>query len=151
MAEPARSEVSHSLEIDAPAADVWALIEDFGAIDRFSPMVVSCRTEGSAGVGQRRILDLDNGTVTISRLEAIDPGVRTLTYRILETKLPLGDYTSTMVVHECGPLRCRVDWTSHFRPKDATLAEAKAFLDEGLRGSLRDLHAVFSAEGGSLS
>lgn len=147
MPDEARAEVTHRLEIEAPAAEVWALIEDFGAIDRFSPMVVSCRTEGPPGVGQRRVLSLDNGTLTISRLEAIDPVRRTLTYRILETKLPLQDYTSTMLVHERGPGRCEVVWTSHFRPQNATLAEARAFLDEGLRGSLRDLRAVFGGAG----
>jgi hypothetical protein len=147
MADPSRGRVSHSLEIEAPAGRVWALIADFGAIDRFSPIVVSCTTEGDDGVGQRRVLSLDNGTVTISRLEAIDHGARSLTYRILETKLPLDDYTSTVVVHEASGDTCEVVWTSEFNPKDATLAEATAFLDEGLTGSLRDLRAVFLGSG----
>jgi mxaD protein len=151
VTDAARAQVSHSLEIEASAAEVWALIADFGAIDRFSPMVVSCTTEGAEGVGQRRILGLDNGTTTISRLEAIDHPGRTLTYRILETRLPLSDYTSTMWVHERAPDRCEVVWTSHFRPRDATLEEASAFLDEGLTGSLRDLRAVFASGGAASS
>ena len=34
----------------------------------------------------------------VRSLEALEPQARTLTYRILETALPLQDYTSTMVV-----------------------------------------------------
>lgn len=142
MADAARGEVLHRLTIEAPADEVWALIADFGAIDRYSPMVESCRLEGEAGVGQRRVLRLDNGTTTISRLEAIDPAARTLTYRILETKLPLDDYTSTMVVEPKGASVCEVTWRSDFRPKDATLEEATSFLDAALLASIRDLRAA---------
>ena len=147
MANAAHAEVSHRREIGASADQVWALIADFGAIDRYSPMVERCRVEGPDGVGQRRVLSLSNGTITISRLEAIDHAARTLTYRILETKLPLDDYTSTMRVEPRGGTACEVIWTSRFLPKDATLEEATRFLDEGLLGSLRDLHAAF--EGGT--
>ena len=87
-------------------------------------MVAACRLEGEAGIGQRRVLTLEDGTVTISRLEALDPRTRTLTYRILETRLPLQDYTSTMVVVPRGADRCEVTWTSHFRPRDASPEEA---------------------------
>ena len=147
MAEVGRGEVSHRREIQAPADEVWALIADFGAIDRFSPMIASCRVEGEEGVGQRRILTLQDGTLTISRLEAIDHDARSLTYRILTTKLPLDDYTSTMEVLPRGAAACEVVWTSRFLPRQATLEEARAFLDGALQDSLRDLGAVFAGSG----
>ena len=149
MTEGSRGEVSFRLEIPASAERVWALIADFGAIDRYSPMVVSCALEGEAGVGQRRVLTLANGTITISRLESLDPAARTLTYRILETKLPLDDYTSTMEVLEKGADACEVVWTSHFLPKDATLEEATSFLEGSLGDSIRDLRGVFIDSGGA--
>ena len=147
MSEAPRAQVSHRMELSAPADDVWPLLADFGAIGRFSPMIVTCTTEGAEGVGQRRILTLDDGTITISRLEAIDHAARTLSYRILETRLPLSDYTSTMEVLENGTASCTVVWTSQFRPSDATLEEATAFLDKGLLSNLRNLRDVFTEEG----
>jgi len=143
MVTTEHGEVSHRREIGASADQVWELIADFGAIDRYSPMIESCRVEGPDGVGQRRVLRLTNGTITISRLEAIDHRARTLTYRILETKLPLDDYTSTMVVEPRGSAACELIWTSRFLPKGATLEEATRVLDEGLLGSLGDLQATF--------
>ena len=109
-------------------------------------MVAACRLEGGEGVGQRRILTLIDGSTTISRLDAIDPTRRTLTYRILETKLPLRDYTSTMaVVPQAGTeTACEVIWVSHFRPRDATLAEARSFLEGALGASVRDLRDAFA-------
>jgi len=149
MANAARGEVSFRLDVPASADRVWALIADFGAIDQYSPMVTSCRVEGGDGVGQRRVLTLENGTVTISRLEAIDPAARTLTYRIVETKLPLEDYTSTMEVREKDNDLCEVIWTSDFLPRDASLEEARSFLEGSLGDSIRDLRAVFVGTTGS--
>ena len=140
-----RAEVSFRETIQASADAVWALIADFGAIDRYSPMVAACRLEGDEGVGQRRVLTLTDGSITISRLEAIDPASRTLTYRILETKLPLQDYTSTMAVTPLpgADSACEVTWVSHFHPRGATLAEARSFLEGALGASVRDLCRAF--------
>ncbi len=136
-------QVDCSLEISAPAAAVWETIADFGAIQRFLPMISRCELEGPDGVGQLRKLTLADVTLTVSRLAAIDPAARSLRYEILETKLPLADYSATMQVRELGPHCCEVSWSSRFEPDGATEAEARDFLETQLGAglqALRELH-----------
>jgi hypothetical protein len=135
-------EVTLTRHIEAPAEEVWATIADFAAIQRYSPMVAQCTLEGPDGVGQRRRLILSDGGVTVSRLAAIDPEARSLTYEILETRLPLADYSSTQTVRPIDAKRCEVTWSSHFQPRGASEQEASDFLNAQLDAGLEELRAL---------
>lgn len=139
------AQVERRLEIAAPAAEVWETVADFSAVGRYSPYVEVCELEGPEGVGQLRKLTLVNGTLTVSRCEAVDHEARSTTYRILETKLPLTDYTSTQTVNELGADRCEVVWASNFEPSGASLAEAAGFLETQLDAGLEELRLIFEA------
>jgi hypothetical protein len=141
--------VTRERVIQASAKAVWATIADFAAVEQYSPMVSRCDLEGPDGPGQLRHLTLSDGTVTTSRLIALQHEERALTYEIVVTKLPLTDYSSTMRVYPASAERCRVTWSSRFAPRGATLEDASAFLVQNLDAGLEELanlHETLTAE-----
>ena len=133
------AQVTRVREIGAPALPVWRTIEDFAAVERYSPMVTRCDLEGPSGPGQLRHLTLADGTVTTSRLVEVLPATYEMTYEILVTQLPLTDYSSTMTVQPLATDRCQVTWSSRFAPRGASLEEARAFLVTNLEAGLAEL------------
>jgi mxaD protein len=131
--------VTCSREIAARADVVWATVGNFAAVGRYLPSIATCQLEGERGVGQIRRLTLANDTTTVSRCTALDDAARSVTYQILETALPLANYSSTQTVHAIDGDRCRVTWTSRFDPSGASEEEAQAFLEEQLNEGLWEL------------
>ncbi|MCH2173839.1 SRPBCC family protein [Myxococcota bacterium] len=134
--------VTRSMEIQAPARDLWATIADFASVERYSPIVEHCRLEGEDGVGQIRRLTLTDGSETVSRMTALDEATSSMSYQILETALPLTNYSSTMRVEALGNERSRITWSSQFEPQGATEDEARGFLETQLDDGLEQLRAL---------
>jgi carbon monoxide dehydrogenase subunit G len=67
-----------SIDIDAPAEQVWTVVGDFGGIASWMPGIESCRVEGDT-----RIIETMGMTIS-ERLVAKDDGDRTLTYSIAD-------------------------------------------------------------------
>lgn len=130
--------------VGAPADEVWATVADFGSVARYLPSVAECRVEGD-GVGARRFLTLADGGRVVSELIALDPDLRTMAYRIVESALPFSDYESVVRVEPHDERSCIVTWTSQCRPGDPAGAAVdvdaflRAQLESGIAG-LRTLH-----------
>jgi hypothetical protein len=120
--------VSMSIKIQAPAAKVWKIISDFNGLPKFVPAIVNSTMEGS-GVGAVRTLTLGDGGQTVEQLEGLDEQARSLSYSIVNSPLPLENYLSTMQVRELGGNKCEVVWSSTFKPKGASEAEAKKIVE----------------------
>ena len=135
------AEVSRRRDIEVPAAEAWALVGDFAAVGRYTPMIAEVELEGERGPGQIRRLTLTDGSLTVSRCTALDDDGRRVSYEIVVTALPLADYTSTQRVEALGDGRCAVSWASRFEPHGVTEAEAGEFLvrqlDDGLAALAR--------------
>ncbi|KAF6843356.1 bet v i allergen [Colletotrichum musicola] len=69
--------------VDAPIAEVWAIISAFGSERLWFPGVVKSSLEGF-GIGSVRTLTFDHGTVVHERLEVADPETHTIRYLILD-------------------------------------------------------------------
>jgi len=120
------SEVKVNEDVAAPAAKVWELLGDFGGIAKWGgPMLQNVTVDGS-GVGAVRTIALAGGGSIQERLEAHDPGRRTLSYSIVGTSpLPIRNYYSTCRVVETGPGKCRVEWEGRFEPAGVPEAQAQ--------------------------
>src|SRR5262249_46124058 len=99
--------------IDAPAEQVWAALEDFGALhERLVPgFVVAAETRGDV-----RIITFFNGAVASERLVGIDPEARRLAYTVVDG--PLGatyHHASAEVVAERDG-RSRFVWITDVLP-----------------------------------
>jgi uncharacterized membrane protein len=66
------------IDIDKPAAEVWAIVADFGGIQTWMPGIDSCRVEG-----ENRVIETMGMTITERLISTDDPG-RSLTYAIAE-------------------------------------------------------------------
>ena len=120
--------VSLSAVIDSSAETVWQTVSDFQGIDKYLAMVTESTMVGS-GVGAVRTLTLEGGAQVVERLEKLDGRLRSLTYAIIDSPLPIKDYVSTMDLQDLGGDRCLVMWASKFEPSGATEAEAKELIE----------------------
>jgi hypothetical protein len=121
---------------------VWSTIADFGSVHTYLPSVSDCRVEGD-GIGARRHLRQTDGGATVSELTELDHDAMAMGYRIVETSLPLVDYTSRLSVRDVEG-GCEVTYASRcIAPDAAAASEIEAFLavqlDAGVAG-LRALH-----------
>jgi len=98
--------------VAASADAVWALLRDFGGIQRFSSGIESCTVEG-AGVGAVRTITMPGGVQIQERLEAFDDSARSLSYAIVAGPIPVTNYLSSIHVSEDGE-GCTIAWGSDF-------------------------------------
>jgi uncharacterized membrane protein len=97
-----------SIDIDAPADEVWAVVSDFGGIGTWMPGIDACRVEGD-----RRILDTLGMTIT-EELVKKDDGTRALTYSIVDGA-PVDRHQAVVAVSAQGA-GCRVTWDVDAEP-----------------------------------
>jgi hypothetical protein len=124
-----KSEVTRSGSFTASPDQVWALVSDFGGIDRIMDAVESCEVEGE-GVGSRRTIPMGGGAV-VESLDELDHETMTLTYSIVESPLPFKDYSATMVVAPEGGGGSTLTWTGTFLADGIAVEKA-----EHLAGSI---------------
>ena len=115
--------ISMKTQINAPAADVWAVISDFNALPKYVAAAVESKVDGE-GVGTVRTLTLPDGALLRERLEQLDADGMSLQYSILDGPLPVADYLSTMKVtpSEDG---CELEWSCEFNAAGASDEDAR--------------------------
>jgi len=121
---PAGISVSMSTELDAAPADVWKVVGDFGALDKFLEVVESLDLEGE-GVGSVRTLNLPEGAKVIETLHTWDAEAMSYSYSIDESPMPIEGYTATLTVSALEDGGAKVDWSSEFKAIGASDADAR--------------------------
>src|SRR5713226_5353156 len=93
--------IFHTIAIDAPADEVWAMAGDFGGIQRWSPgtessrLIVRNRNEtGAIRLLRRR----GNDTQITEKLLDYDPANRRMAYTYVDGVVRAADYFSELVV-----------------------------------------------------
>ena len=105
--------------IDRPADAVWAILDDFGGVYRFHPLVEkSPITNGiSSGLGAQRVCHFDDGNAIREKIVAYEPG-RELEVEIVDPgKFPLRRAVGRFSVEPLDNARSRVDLNMAFQPK----------------------------------
>ncbi len=127
-----------TVEIAAPPAKVWGVIEQFSDMSWVPPVKSTTATQGNA-VGSVRTLDL-GGPRLMEELKAYDAKAMTYTYVITNDPanvktLPVTDYTSTITVKPsaAGSL---VTWTGTFKRADQGDAPAVGMDDKTATGAI---------------
>ena len=123
--------VTREAAFEASAADVWAVVREFGRLDEWLPPVVGCETDRE-GIGALRTLTLADGAVIVERLEAHDDEARTLTYSMTDAgPMPLVDYVSTIEVRANADGTATMRWLGSFGVSGADESEVVGSI-EGL-------------------
>lgn len=85
--------------VDAPAAQVWAVIRDFNALPAWTPFVAESRIEQGAKaeqIGCIRNFRLKDGGMIRERLLALSDYDFSITYAILESPMAVENYVAVL-------------------------------------------------------
>ncbi len=112
---PSRQKVTETVEINAPADKVWAVIGNFQDMS-WHPAIE--KTEGTGGndVGAKRTLTLKGGAKIEEALDAYKPDQKSYGYEITNVDvkvLPVTNYSSHITVTEDGG-KSTVEWKGAF-------------------------------------
>ena len=103
---PSPQKVEKEIVIKADPAKVWALVKDFGNMQKWHPAVASDKVEvkkDENGDEQTyRTLTLKSGGTILEKFRGSDDKDMQLKYEIVSGVLPVADYTSKMTV-KAGP------------------------------------------------
>lgn len=119
----AAASLDKSVEVDAPAADVWRRIGPFCAIQDWHPAFGRCAETG----GVRTLTTKDGKATFVEKETARDDRAMTYSYAIETSPLPVTGYVSTLEVTPKGKDKSTVEWLATYTPdqgKDADAATA---------------------------
>lgn len=131
--------IRKSLDLAAPAEQVWDALADFGAVHRrIAPgFLTDCRLEGES-----RVVTFASGQVFREHLVSADPAERRLVYAISEP--PFLTYQGTAQVLALAEGRCRFVWTVDLLPNELA-GHIEAQMELGAQAIRRTLEAPVSA------
>ncbi|MRW84154.1 SRPBCC family protein [Pseudoduganella sp. FT26W] len=139
------AKASTSINIPAPADQVWQLIGGFDSLPDWLPYIPkSVLSEG----GRVRELANPNGDAIVERLMAFDHAARSYSYAILRAPFPVKDYLSTLRVQEDGPKAAKVEWFGSFTPVGVSDQEATRLFQGIYEDGLKALADGFKAKAG---
>ena len=116
---PTPQKVEKVVTIKADPAKVWALVKDFGNIQKWHPAIVSDKLEQkkdeNGDMATFRTVGLKGGGVIVEKLRsAVDADMK-LKYEIVTSPLPFTDCNSTMTVAKgANPGETTVTWVGRF-------------------------------------
>jgi carbon monoxide dehydrogenase subunit G len=120
--------IVQEFEVPAPAERVWAMLRDFGGIDRLAAgFVTACTLEEE---GQVRLLTFFNGMQVRERLVASDEARMRIAYSASGGRATHHN-ASAQVIPE-GPDRCRFVWTTDLLP-DAVAPAIAQMMERGVQ------------------
>ncbi len=124
-------------KLDTSTDKAWNAIRNIDGLDRWFPIIGSCRVEGS-GVGAQRNMVLEQGGDIIDLIEDIDSERKRLVYLRTVSPFPVTHYRGTVEVFDSYDGQAIVSWTIDFesKPEDsAGVAElVKNAISDGIDG-----------------
>lgn len=118
--------VKEQIDIAAPPAKVWEAIRSFDNLGWHPAVASTALDKGSNNKkGAVRTVTIKDGAKIIEELVSHRDSTRSLTYRIVESPLPVSDYVSKLSVKagKGGKGGSHVEWSSTFRRKDEKPAD----------------------------
>lgn len=134
--------ISITQHIHAPAEVVWQLVASGGGVDRWLPLVTSCRLEGT-GPGARRVCTTAHGPIE-ETLELVDHATRLFRYRVdRQAMLPVSRARGTFHVADAGPGASEILWFLEVELIDgASFDEVRAGLGQVLAAGCAGLERL---------
>jgi hypothetical protein len=130
---------AHALDSGAKATSklsadaVWTKIGDFCGIGKWHPALEKCELSAD---GKTRTLTLKGGGTIVEALVKWDAAGKSYTYAIVNSPLPVANYTSTITVSADGTGSV-LTWTGKYDAKGAPDAKAQEIIqgiyDSGLK------------------
>ena len=112
-------EVKVARTIDVPADEAWKILDDFGGIHQYHPLVERSPIKNgvASGLGAERVCHFDNGDAITERITDYEAG-KGYTVEITDLgKFPLKAAVGTFGVQPAGNGRSTVRFDFRFQPK----------------------------------
>ncbi len=111
-------QVTKTIDINAPAAEVWDRVKNFDALNTWHPAIAKDEiVEGKNNeVGAVRLLTTGDGAQLREKLAGFDAAGMNFTYIITDEGGPVSNYKSTLKVEAVSATTCKVTWTGSFIP-----------------------------------
>ena len=133
------AKVSMSTDLNVSADQVWKLIGGFNALPDWHPSVV---TSELTQEGQTRTLSLAGGGTIIEKLEKVDDDARTYTYSIVDSPLPVKNYTATITVTGEGD-NSTIEWSSDFEAAGASAEDSMKAIQDVYQAGFDNVKKMF--------
>ncbi len=131
--------VSLSQNLNVSADQLWQMIGRFNALPDWHPGVEKSELTKQ---GQTRKLSLVGGGSIIEKLEHKDDHSRTYTYSIVDSPLPVKNYTATLKVTGEGE-NATVEWSSEFEAAGVAENDAMKTIEGVYQAGLDNLKKMF--------
>ena len=137
--------IRKEIQIDVPAAAVWAALEDVGALHTrlVAGFVTDCRLEGNA-----RIVTFASGLVAKELIVDVDAAQRRVAWSAVGGRL--SHHNASAQVFDEGPTRCRVVWIADLLPDEMEPA-ISGMVEQGIAAMKRTLERDRGAAPGQAS
>ncbi len=135
------TKVNMSTELDVPAAQLWDFIGKFNGLPDWHPSVEKSVLEQE---GEVRRLELVGGGTIIERLEKLDDKERVYSYSVVDSPLPVANYTATIRVRdEDDGKRSVVEWSSEFKPAGVPETDAMKAIQDLYTAGFENLKKLY--------
>ncbi len=139
------STLTVTTRLGVPADQVWELIGHFNALPDWHPAVEKSELEEGGSV---RRLTLAGGGSIVERLERTSDDERVYRYSIVESPLPVANYSAEIRIHAAEDGQsCTVDWSSDFDPAGATPDKAVETIRGIYEAGFENLRKMFGTSG----
>lgn len=135
------AKVSMQTELDVPAQQVWDLVGRFNALPDWHPAIEHSELDNG---GQVRKLSLVGGGTIVEQLEQISDNEHLYTYSILDSPLPVSNYTASIRVRQdASGNGTIIEWSSSFQPAGAPENEAVKIIEDIYQAGFDNLKRIF--------
>lgn len=136
--------VEEKVLVNAPAKAVWALIGGFQILDRWHPAVLTSTLLGTGkDVGNIRVLTLSKDVHIVEKMEFYDEAAMSFQYSILESPLPVKNYSATISVKSIADNKAEVIWKSKFNAANVSSDEVKKTISDIYLAGLNELITLY--------
>ena len=135
------AKIKMKTDLNVAADEVWKLIGGFNTLPDWHPAIEKSELQEE---GSMRRLSLAGGGTVVEKLERLDDSERVYTYSIIDSPLPVSNYTATICVKEDSEGKTTVEWSSEFEAKGATENEAIDVIAGIYQAGFDNLKKMFS-------
>ncbi|MEE8536027.1 MAG: SRPBCC family protein [Kiloniellales bacterium] len=136
------AKVSLSSNLPVSPDSIWKLIGGFNTLPDWHPAVDKCEIETKDNATFRRLSLVGGGTI-VEKLEKSDDEEHVYTYSIVESPLPVANYSATIRVTESEGGGSTIEWSGEFDAKGAPEPDAVKVVEGIYQAGLDNLKKMF--------
>ena len=136
------SKVSLTSNLPATPDAIWKLVGGFNALPDWHPAIAKSEITTEGNTTFRR-LTLAGGGSILEKLEKSDDDEHRYSYSILESPLPIANYSATIRVTEAAGGGSTIEWSSEFEPSGAPETDAVQVIQGIYQAGFDNLKKMF--------